>query len=46
MFQKTLEYKDLCYGRQEIQELRGYVPDTHAWAICKIVIKTIHPIVK
>ncbi len=49
MFQKTLKYKDainLCYGRQEIQELQGCVLDTHAWAICKVVVETIHPIVK
>ncbi len=49
MFQKTLEYRDainLCYGKQEIQELQRCVPDTHAWALCKVVVETMHPIVK
>ncbi len=49
MFQKTLEYRDainLCYGRQEIQKLQGCVPDTYAWAIRKVVVETMHPIVK
>jgi hypothetical protein len=33
LFQKTLKYRDIinrCYGRQEIQELQGCVPNTHA----------------
>jgi hypothetical protein len=32
LFQETLEYRDainLCYGRQDIQELQGCVPYVH-----------------
>jgi hypothetical protein len=49
LFQETLEYQDainLCYGRQETQELQGRVPDAHTWAICKLIIETMLPIVK
>ncbi len=49
MFQKTLEYRgaiNLCYGKQENQELQGCVPNTHTWAVCKVVVETMHPIVK
>jgi hypothetical protein len=47
LFQKTLKYQDainLCYGR--IQELQGSVLDAHTWAICKVVVETMLPIVK
>jgi hypothetical protein len=49
LFQKTLEYPDvtnLCDGKQEIQELQGRVLDAHTWAICKVVIEIMFPLVK
>jgi hypothetical protein len=48
-FKKTLEYRNainLCYGRQEVQELQGCVLDAHTWAICEVVVETLFPIVK
>jgi len=49
LFKKTLEYHDvtsLCDGRQEIQELQGRVLDAFTWAICKVVIEIMFPLVK
>jgi hypothetical protein len=48
-FKKTLEYHNainLCYGRQKTQQLQGYVPNAHTWAICEVVVETLLPIVK
>jgi hypothetical protein len=44
IFQETLEYQNainLCYGKQETQELQGCVLDPHTWAICKMVVETM-----
>jgi hypothetical protein len=42
LFQETLEYFDainLCYGRQEIQELQGCDLDAHKWQFVKWLLK-------
>lgn len=49
MFSKTSKCQDvinLCYGKQEIQELQGCVLDAHRWAIYKMVVKIMFTIVK
>jgi hypothetical protein len=49
MFQETLEYCDainICYGKQETQELQGQVPDAHTWAICKVIVETMFLVVE
>jgi hypothetical protein len=49
LFQETLEYLNaiiFCFGKQETQELQGCVPNAHIWAICKIFVETMLPIVK
>jgi hypothetical protein len=49
LFQETLEYQNainLCYERQETQELQGCVPNAHTWAICKVVFETMLLVVK
>jgi hypothetical protein len=49
LFQESLEYWDainLCYGRQEILDLQGHVPNAQTWVVCKIVCETMLPIVK
>jgi hypothetical protein len=42
LFQETLEYCgaiNLCYGRQEIQELQSCVLDAHKWQFVKWLLK-------
>jgi hypothetical protein len=49
MFQETFKCQDvinLCYGRQETQELQGCVLDAHTQAIYKMVVKTMFTIVR
>jgi len=49
MFSKTSKCQDvinLCYGKQEIQELQGCVLNAHRWAIYKMVVKIMFTIVK
>ncbi len=41
-WQETMEYLNainLCYGKQETQELQGHVSNAHTWTICKVVAK-------
>ncbi len=48
LFQETLKYQDamnLCYGRQETMELH-HASDAHIWAICKVIMEIMIPIVK
>jgi hypothetical protein len=44
-----MEYWDamnLCYGRQEMVESQGCLPDAHTRAVSKAIIETMIPIVK
>jgi len=45
----TVEHYDvvnLCYGRQEIQELKGRVSDAHTWVVCNVIDKIMFLVVK